>query len=287
MRAEDVGDLQRLSAISYEGAAQPHLSPAVVATHTRKPAHAALWEMRTHHLLNTDPAGCWVAEAADEMIGFAVSFNRELMWILSSYAVLPQHQGQGVGEQLLQAALRHGQGCLRGMLVSSADPRAARRYRGAGFSLHPQMALTGILDRSAIPVLDRVRDGGLTDIELMDSVDRRIRGAAHGPDHQFLISTMPLLIIDRSTGSGYVYLEAAGTPALLAATNRRTASELLWAALATTPATSTAHINHVTAANEWAIDVGMAARLMLSQGGYLGVRHLKPPMPYLPHRALL
>ena len=93
------------------------------------------------------------------MVGFATSYTRELMWVLATYAVRPDAQGQGIGKALLAAALHHGRGCLRGMLASSADPKAARRYRQAGFSLHPQMALSGTVDRSAIPVVEKVREG--------------------------------------------------------------------------------------------------------------------------------
>ncbi len=44
---------------------------------------------------------------------------------------------------------------------------------------------------------------------------------------------------------------------------------------------------HVTAENEWAVDVGMAARLDLHQRGYLAIRNMRPPRPYLPHGVLL
>ena len=46
-------------------------------------------------------------------------------------------------------------------------------------------------------------------------------------------------------------------------------------------------IGHVTAANQWVIDVGMAAALELHQRGYLALRHLKPPAPYLHHGSFL
>ena len=51
----------------------------------------------------------------------------------------------------------------------------------AGFDLHPQMFLTGTVDRSAIPVVEKVREGTAGDIELMDSLDRRARGAGARP----------------------------------------------------------------------------------------------------------
>ena len=73
--------------------------------------------------------------------------------------------------------------------------------------------------------------------------------------------------------------------ALLAATNRRTAARLLWTVLA--DAGDEASVSHVTAANEWAIDVGLAARLDLHTEGYLGLRGMALPTPYLHNGALL
>ncbi len=254
----------------------------------RPPARHTAWIDRTRHALRTDPGGCWVAEIDGDVVGCAVSRERELMWILSSFAVLPGHQGAGIGTQLLAAALHHGRGCLRAMFASSADPRAVRRYRRAGFTLHPQMFLRGVVDRTEIPVVERVREGSAADIDLMDSIDRRTRGAAHGSDHQVLLAQFALRVTDRSTGSGYAYADVTtGVPVLLAATNRRTASDLLWECLAASPPGSEVEVRHVTAANEWALDVGLDARLDVHQSGYLALRNMAPPMPYLHHGSLL
>jgi GNAT superfamily N-acetyltransferase len=244
------------------------------------------WIDRTHHYLRTDPGGCWVAEDATGMLGFATSLNRELMWMLATYVVRPDLQGRGLGKALLAVAMEHGRGCLRGMLSSSSDPRAVRRYRAAGFSLHPQMFLRGVVDRAAIPALgNKVREGSAGDVDLMDSVDRQTRGAAHGPDHEVLMAQLRLVVTDTSTGSGYAYVDAHGSPQLLAATNRRTAGRLLWEALASSEGEVV--VPHVTPANEWAVDVGLAARLEVHTAGYLGLRNMRPPAPYLHHGALL
>ena len=253
----------------------------------RSPERARAWEARTQHFLATDPGGCWVAEGDDGLVGFATSVNRELMWILASYAVRPQLQGQGIGLQLLAAALHHGRGCLRGMLAASSDPKAVRRYRLAGFTLHPQMLLWGSVPRASIPVVERVRDGSPADRDLMDSIDRRTRGAAHGADHELLFREYRLLVADRTTGSGYVYADDAGAPVLLAATNRRTATDLAWAALAGSDPARPVDIAHVTAENQWLVDVALAARMEVHQRGYLALRHLKPPQPYLHHGSFL
>jgi hypothetical protein len=133
--------------------------------------------------------------------------------------------------------------------------------------------------------VEKVREGTAADVELMDSVDRRTRGAAHGPDHEVLISTCRLLVSDSSTGSGYAYCDPGGNLALLGATNRRTAARLLWTVLADSSGETL--VPHVTAANHWALDVGMAGRLELHQDGYLALRGMKPPAPYVHHGALL
>jgi hypothetical protein len=224
-----------------------------------------------------------VAERDDELLGVAVSFVREKMWLLASYAVVPGAQGLGLGKALLAPALDHGRGCLRAMLNASSDPKALRRYHQAGFTLHPQMFLRGTPDRTQIPVVERVREGSESDIDLMDSVDRRTRGAAHGVDHEVLMRQFRLVVSETSSAQGYAYLDQG--VGLLAATDRRTASRLLWEAIASSQGELV--VGHVTPENSWAVDVGLAARLELYQEGYLGLRHMRPPQPYLSHGALM
>jgi len=285
MRQEDVAGAEALSDDAFFALEQRTGGRGSGEPRRRTPQHSAEWLRRTEHLVRTDPGGCWVAEDERGMAGFATSFVRETTWFLATYAVRPGLQGQGVGAMLLAAAMGHGRGCLHAMLSSSADQRAVRRYKSVGFDLHPQMHLTGTVDRSAIPVIEKVREGGAGDIELMDSLDRRARGAAHGPDHELLLSTSRLLVSDTSSGSGYAYVDDRGRVALLAADNRRTATRLLWAALADLPGPVV--VPHLTAANQWALDVGIAARLDLGQAGYLALRGLRPPAPYVHHGALL
>lgn len=284
MRPDDVAGAERLSAESFHELDVRQARRDDPVPGIRSPERAASWIARTHHLLGTDPEGCWVAEDDRGLLGVATSFNREKLWGLATFAVRAGLQDRGLGKALLAPALHHGRGSLRAMVSVSTDPRAVRRYRLAGFSLHPQLLLSGRLDRSAIPVVDKVREGSASDIDLMDSIDRATRGAAHGPDHEVMLRCWALLVSDTTTGSGYAYLEG-GRVALLAATNRRTATRLLWAALA--DAGEETSVARVTAANEWALDVGLAARLDVRTEGYLAVRGLAPPAPYLHHGSLL
>ena len=161
-----------------------------------------------------------------------------------------------------------------------------RVYHQAGFALHPQMYLTGTLDRSALPVVEKVREGS----RLRHRPDglarpRRARRRARPRPRADAARPGGCSSPTRRTGSGYAYLNERGQLALLAASNRRTATRLLWAALADGPEQVT--ISHVTGANQWVLDVGFAARLELHQEGYLGLRGMKPPAPYVHNGALL
>jgi GNAT superfamily N-acetyltransferase len=91
------------------------------------PARAARHRERNRHLARTDPGGCWLAvdEASGMPVGAALSLRREGTWGLSTFVVLPEAQGRGVGRELLAAAMHYGRGCLRGIICGSSDPRAA------------------------------------------------------------------------------------------------------------------------------------------------------------------
>ncbi|HSE09964.1 MAG TPA: GNAT family N-acetyltransferase [Nocardioidaceae bacterium] len=282
MRPEDVRAVERLTDEGFLELDQRTMPRSWPEPQPRTEARSAAWRRRMEHILSNDPEGCWVAEDASGVIGVAAALRRDLTWILASFVVRPGLQGRGVGKQLLQAALDYGRGCLRGMLAASADTKASRLYRGAGFTLHPTMVMIGSVPRQVLPVVERVREGSAGDVDLMNSVDRSVRDCAHGVDHELLASMYRLIVVDRTTGSGYAYVDPGGGPYLLAATNRRTARDLLWETLAASSPDATCKIGHLSAQNEWAVDVGMEARMDLHSTGYLALRDMKPPMPYIP-----
>ena len=287
MRVTDVAAAERLSSAAFHELDLRTATRDAPDPGPRSDHRAELWRQRTGHLLETDPGGCWVVEVDGELVGFATSLVRELMWILASYAVRPDLQGHGLGRALLEAALHHGRGCLRGMLNASSDPQALRRYALAGFRLHPQLVLTGRVDRSLLPAVRHVREGSTGDRDLLDSLDRRTRGAAHGPDHDVLGRELRLLVTDRAAGSGYAYVDGSGAPVVLAAGTRRAATSLMWEALASADPDRPVEVRHVSPANDWAVDVAVAARLSVGSRGFLALRRMKEPAPYIPHPTLL
>jgi GNAT superfamily N-acetyltransferase len=244
---------------------------------------------RNRHLARTDPGGCWLAvDDAGMPVGAALSSRREGTWGLALFAVLPRAQGRGLGRELLAAALAYGRACLRGIIVGSEDPRAAATYRQAGFTLHPAIRMRGIVNKERLPAPDgAVFEGGPRQRDMMDSVDRRTRGGAHGPDHELLLRQCRLFVSDDLAGSGYCYVGEDGEVELLAATSRRLATRLLTAALLSLPEGTEARVPSLTAEQEWAVDVGLAAGLELSTRGYVCLRGMRPPTPYLPSSTFL
>lgn len=59
--------------------------------------------------LQDDPDGLWVAEDADEIVGFAFSWASGDLWFLAELFVSPSHQGHGVGSELLKRTFNHAQ----------------------------------------------------------------------------------------------------------------------------------------------------------------------------------
>jgi ribosomal protein S18 acetylase RimI-like enzyme len=60
---------------------------------------------RVRYLMGSDPSGSWVAEEEGMVVGLSQSFVREGYWMLSLLAILPGHQGKGLGRGLLDLAV--------------------------------------------------------------------------------------------------------------------------------------------------------------------------------------
>ncbi len=233
---------------------------------------------RVAHLQRTDPGGSWVADAAGEVVGVALALRRGPLWFLSLLTVSPGVQAQGVGRRLLDAALTTAADARSGLVMSSSDPKALRRYGLAGFDLVPGLEAVGAVDRSLLPAVEGVREGGWdADGERLDDLGRRVRGAAYGPDLEVLRDTGARLLV---APRGAAVLKASGDLVLLAAEDADTAERLLWSALA--QATGELEVGPITAANPWATRVALQARLALRPGSSLCVRgEVGPLAPYV------
>lgn len=282
MTLDDVPAVEDLTATAFyelDVATRPADWPA---PERRSPQRAEDWRRRIGRLIGSDPEGCWVADDGKAVVGAAAALLRDGFWGLSTFAVRPRFQGRGLGRRLLDAALAYGDSAAPGMICASHDPRAARRYRSAGFDLHPAMLLWGTVRRSAVPPLTDVREGRVDDFDLLDDIDRATRGYAHGIDHQAMLIDCELRIYERGRSRAYAYRHSTGGVYLLAATDVASAQTVLWATLADADPQAPIGFHNLTAAQQWAVDIGLAAGLELHNRGYLAVRSMEPPAPYIP-----
>lgn len=241
-------------------------------------------EARIAHVLGTDPGGSWVAEADDGRIaGLAQALVRDDLWVLSLLAVATDCQEKGTGKALLDEALVYGTNVPIGMIFSSRDPRAMRRYVRAGFDLHPSLTAMGRVDRRQLGARPDVREGSSADLGLVADLDRRLRGGFHGPDIDHLLGEgCRLLVLD---DGGYA-LTRGTRPVLLAAHNEDGASDLLRACLLEATDDEVVEILWITSAQQWAIRVALDVGLMLHPAGPVMTRGIPgPPSCYLPSGA--
>ena len=237
---------------------------------------------RYRHLLEHDPDGAWVAVDGDRVAGVALALVRESVWVLSLFAVDEEYRDDGLGKELLDRALLYAEGCRGAMIASSTNPAAMRRYALAGFALRPTLMAGGTVRRGSLPVGLKTREGTEADLELAAEVDRLVRGAAHGPDLEFMLRTgSRLLVSEGSSGQGYAVVWE-GSPALLAATTPEVAIDLLWSCLAESKGADV-EVHWITSSQNWALPVVLGAGLSLSPAGPICVRGaLGPLTPYLP-----
>jgi GNAT superfamily N-acetyltransferase len=238
---------------------------------------------RLRRILATDPGGSWVAEDGDGLAGVALAILREHLWGLSLLAVRPDAQSSGIGGELLDRALDYGDGATGAIILASADPRALRAYARAGFALHPSLSATGP-PRGVVGCAD-VRPFAPGDHELAERVDRAVRGAPHGADLDALADGgCELLVLP---GRGYA-VHNAGSVKTIAALDDEAAGALLRTVLARMPQGGSAEVDWITSAQQWAIDVAVAARLQLRPAGAVALRgDVGAFRPYLPGGAYL
>jgi predicted N-acetyltransferase YhbS len=227
-----------------------------------------------------DPEGAWVAADDGSVVGMAASIRRASFWGLSMLFVDPARQSQGLGRQLLDAGLASASDASVRMILSSSDPRALRRYSMAGLAIHPTVEARGTIDRTAIPDDLSARPGDARDLNLVASVDAGLRGS-RAEDVEYLLGVGGMMqVIDRGAARGYV-VHRHNRLLMLGATDDTTASALFWRFLA--EAGTDAEIWGLTAPQNWAVKVALAARLEVVAAGALflaGRKH--PPGPWLP-----
>jgi GNAT superfamily N-acetyltransferase len=247
------------------------------------PERVARRHRRLQHFRTHDPGGSWVAASADgRMVGVALASMRDGLWGLSLLVVDPSMHGRGIGRRLLDSALTYADPGGRGVIMATRDPGAIHLYAAAGFDLHPQVRASGIIrpDRRPEPS-PRVRPGTPADRGFAEAVDREVRGASRGADHDML-AWFDQFVADDAAGRGYAYVDG-GEVLTVAATDEETAAALLRTALAHVAGSGAkAVVEHLNSGQQWAVRVAVETGMTLTPSGPGFWRGFCPPAAYLP-----
>jgi GNAT superfamily N-acetyltransferase len=250
-----------------------------------EPVRAARQHARIRHLLSTDPGGSWVAEHQGRVEGVALALVREGVWGFSLFGVAAALQGRGVGRELFARCWEYGAGARGHIVLSSTNPQAMAIYAHTGLPIRPCVAAAGVPDLARAPDVDDVVDAGEAGVPIADAIGRELRGAGHGRDLPVPMAHGARLLVyeDRA------FAVARGSNLImLGARDARAAQHVLWAVFVTAPPGATVNVDFVTAGQDWALPVCLAAGLALSPdgpmfaGGALG-----PLAPYIPSGAYL
>lgn len=245
---------------------------------------AAGTEKRLRYFLASDPEGSWVAVDGDgTVVGVAQALRRGRLWVLSMLAVAVACQGRGIGRLLLDAGLGYAEPDDTGLILSSADPRAMRRYVAAGFALHPVVAAAGTVRRERIAVAQGVREGSAADLDLTAEVDGHVRGAARVADITHLLDDgAGMLVVE---GRGYAVARGS-QPVMVAALDVPAARDLLAATLTSGPPDQEVEVGWLSGDQQWAVEVVVGAGLELRLSGAIMVRGKDRPFsPYIANGA--
>jgi GNAT superfamily N-acetyltransferase len=241
---------------------------------------------RYRHFLGTDPAGSWVADDDGVIVGISQSLVREGYWMLSQLGAVPGRQGRGVGRELLRLALSHGDPDMPGTIQCSRDPKAMALYSNFGFALHPVVAGWGPLRPGAVdrpPEVTRYQGDQVTETELdvVTSIDREVRGSARTVDVKMMLSEEGnRLLLHEDQAYAVAKDDRIVT---LGARNEESASLVLRTMLAEAPDGETIEVNWLTSAQQWAVRVLTQAGVELTPYGPVMVRGMAgPPSPYIP-----
>ena len=255
---------------------------------------------RIRHLLATDPTGSLVAVdpaaspgpghhpaagGSGRVVGLGQAFVRDGLWVLSLLGVDPEYQDRHVGRDLLEETLEYGDRDGPGLIMSSKDHRAQRRYLQAGFALHPAAhALSAVDGAQAHALLAElgvtVRAGSEADLDHVDRIATSLRGSGYGADGHYMLGLGVVRLY--VTDEGYGFFSDRGLTAI-GATDERQARAICLRGLADVPTGVEATVLWLTAQQQWAFETCAALRMTLGVSGAVMVRGAPGPMtPFLP-----
>jgi ribosomal protein S18 acetylase RimI-like enzyme len=172
--------------------------------------------------LRDDAGGLWVAEDADEILGFAWSWACGDLWFLAQLFVSPGHQGRGIGNELLKRTLEHAQksGATNKALITFTFNTVSQGLyiRHGLFPRFPiynfSVAREFLMGRLQGPQLRYVPlEETTSHLHSLAQIDARALGVSREKHHKYLINDSATRGVRLYAGDdcvGYVYVDSDG-----------------------------------------------------------------------------
>jgi GNAT superfamily N-acetyltransferase len=184
------------------------------------------------HVLAHDPARSFVAEVDGRVVAFVGAIVRGDMWFLSTLFVDPEHQGKGIGQQLLQRAAA-GWPPRRLTISDAIQPISIALYARAGL-----LPSTPILVMGGEPEIDapiRLEEGEASAADLA-ALDQAGYGFDRAHDHDYWRSQSELSMWYRDAEPlAYAYVTEQGWLGPLVGRDEESAALALRAELSRRP----------------------------------------------------
>jgi len=153
MREEDVHTIREVDAVAF-WTWEKQLKGETAQLYRRTPTNVLVSREK-------DPEGCFVAEEGDHVVGFIFSRTWGSVGWFGTFAVLPEYQGRGIGQQLVTASLeylRQDPGRVIGLETMAGSPYNLGLYLRQGFQARfPTLLLSKALEQPTADDVDLPR----------------------------------------------------------------------------------------------------------------------------------
>src|SRR5882724_103663 len=212
-RAEDLERSDQLVVASINDLTQRHgFGPMAVS-------HPPAFQLFS---LKDDAGGLWVAEEANEILGFAWSWVCGDLWFLAQLFVSPGHQGRSIGNELLKRTFEHAEksgATNRALITFTFNTVSQGLYIRNG--LFPRFPIYGfgvaresLMGRLQGPQFRHVRlENTASDLRSLAQIDARALGVSREKHHRFLINDGATKGFGLYAGDdciGYAYIDGSG-----------------------------------------------------------------------------
>jgi ribosomal protein S18 acetylase RimI-like enzyme len=220
-RAQDLERADAIVVASINNLTERHgLGPMAVS----RPPNFQLFSLKD------DAGGLWVAEDADEILGFAWSWVCGDLWFLAQLFVSPGHQGRGIGNELLKRTLEHAQksgAANKALITFTFNTVSQGLYIRHG--LFPRFPIYNFSVTREF-LMGRLQSAQLCCVPLEETashlhslaqIDARALGVSREKHHRYLINdsaTRGVMLCAGDDHVGYVYVNSDGHIGPLAVT---------------------------------------------------------------------